>query len=239
MALDEQITQYTALDSWFKIPQGMRVAQAFVSELQGPANLLSGKILLQLGLCGDSPWLSMLRFRHKWIISPFEKPSTITASMLALPIERSSIDCIIAPMTLDLFNADKNPINEIDRVLKPMGYVVFLGINPVSFWGIAARWGNLRGVIQAKNTGGCSSLSLKKNMLARGYSQCLLNSFYYIPPVKNRRLIQHCEFFNEMGKMIWPFPAGFYCLILQKYQAADPSLMFNRYDDELLYVARN
>lgn len=240
MILDEQVIKYHALDNWFKTPQGMRVGHAFASELKGPAALLSGKRLLQLGNCGDNPWLSALKFNHKWFVTPCEtlQKTAIVASLTSLPIDRSSIDCVIAPLTLDAFGHEKNPLDEIDRILKPMGYVVFLGMNPWSFWGAALRWGH---VPCFGDTAGipCSSLLLKKSMLSRGYSQCMLSSFYYIPPVTGKTLIHRLEFFNEMGKMIWPFPAGFYCFIVQKYQPASPSFIFNNYDDDLLYVARN
>ena len=63
--------------------------------------------------------------------------------------------------------------------------------------------------------------------------------FLLHPPVTNKTLINHLEFLNQMGKMIWPFPAGFYCLIMQKYQPVGPTALFNQYNDDLLYVARN
>jgi hypothetical protein len=84
-----------------------------------------------------------------------------------------------------------------------------------------------------------SSLSLKHDMLSRGYSLCLLDSFYYIPPVANRKWIHYLEFLNEVGKMVWPFPAGFYCLVMQKYQPIGPSLAFNKLDAGILNMARN
>jgi hypothetical protein len=64
-------------------------------------------------------------------------------------------------------------------------------------------------------------------MLYRGSRQCALSSFYYIPPVKNEWMINNLSFFNEMGKMIWPFPAGLYCFIAQKYEATPPSLLLD------------
>lgn len=236
---EEQAIKYSALDHWFQTPQGLRAAIAFASELKAPSELFSGNILLQLGNCGDNLWLPELNFRNKWIVSPCESApkSALLASLTTLPIDRGCVDCVIAPLTMEAFSQDKNPLDEIDRVLKPMGYVVFFGVNPWSFWGAALRWGGLpcfgnrKGMLT-------SSLSLKRALLSRGYSQCMLKSFYYIPPLTNKKLIRNLEFFNEMGKMIWPFPAGFYCFIAQKYEPASPSLLFNKYDDELLNLVR-
>ena len=240
MTLDDQMHKYKALDRWFKTPQGLSVANAFASELITVGDCFGGKKLLQLGLCGDNLWLPALNFRHQWFVTPEEGagPKALVASLNALPIERSSIDCVVAPLTLEAFGHNKNPLDEIDRILKPMGYVVFFGINPISFWGGALRWGCLPcfGGLAGTLT---SSLTLKSAMLQRGYTQCLHRTFYYIPPVVNETLIRKLSFFNEMGKMIWPFPAGFYCFIVQKYQPITPPLLFNTFDNELLYLARN
>ncbi len=234
-SLHEQ-DKYTALDDWFKTAQGQRVADAFTAELKQIDTVLSGHRLLQLGVCGENPWLDILDFRHKWLVSPSRKSSDVTfySSIQALPIERNSIDCIVAPLTMEAFTRFKNPINEIDRVLKPQGYVVFLGINPCSFWGIALRLGKVACFdhIFAIPT---SSLTLKYRLFNRGYRQCLLTSFYYIPPFEKERLIHKMEFLNEMGKMIWPYPAGFYCLIMQKNEICMPNLQQERSD---LYCAR-
>ncbi len=239
MILDEQAAKYRALNDWFKTPQGIRASLAFASELKAPSELFSGERLLQLGNCGDNLWLSELHFRTKWLVSPYEgaHKTALVASLTALPIDRSSVDCVIAPLTMEAFTQDKNPLDEIDRVLKPMGYAVFFGINPWSFWGAALRWGGVHCFGNTKGTM-TSLLSLKHTLLTRGYSPCMIKSFYYIPPVANKTLIHKLAFFNEMGKMIWPFPAGFYCFIVQKYEPASPSLLFNKYDDELLNLVR-
>ncbi len=235
MLLDEQAKKYCALDSWFKTPQGERVAQAFTDEIMQLNGRLTGERLLQLGSCGDNLWLHALKFRHKWLAHPAVVPqkTAFVSSLTSLPVERDSIDCVIAPLSLEGFFGDKNPIDEIDRVLKPMGYVVYFGINPCSFWGASLYLRHLKCFGQS-SVALTSSLSLKHTMLQRGYKLCALSGFYYIPPVASRFLIEKLEFFNEMGKMIWPFPAGFYCFIAQKYQHCPPPLRVDLAASEFL-----
>jgi hypothetical protein len=236
LLLDEQAKKYRALDKWFKTPQGCRVADAFASELmQISEQLPKNGALLQLGSCGENTWLSAFQVRQTCVVSPFIIPqrASMVSSLSMLPIERDSVDCVIAPLTLEAFSGSKSPIDEIDRILKPMGYAIFFGINPFSFWGAALRWGHLDcfGPVTTILT---SSLTIRRMMLIRGYRQCILSGFYYIPPVKNDFLIQKLEFFNEMGKMVSPFPAAFYCFIAQKYQHCHPSLLAETASNRLI-----
>ncbi|KTC65886.1 methyl-transferase [Legionella adelaidensis] len=225
MVLDEQAIKYRSLDEWFTTPQGARVALAFAEEVLPLQELLKGENLLQLGNCGNNVWLSTLNFRNPWIVSPYMdlKNTHCSASLLALPFDRDSIDCLFAPLTIEAFGREKNPLDEMDRVVKPMGFVVILGVHPWSFWGFALKWGRLNCFANSR-TQLTSSYWIKRAFLERGYRQCFYSSFYYIPPVKSKSHIHKLEFINEMGKMIWPFPAGFYCLVLQKYQPHAPDL---------------
>ena len=104
------------------------------SELAHLNEFLYGETLLQLGSSGGDSWLKTLHYSHKWYATPYmNSSSSLITSFTQLPIDRDSVDCVIAPLVLEGFGS-KNPIDEIDRILKPMGYVVFFGINPMSLW---------------------------------------------------------------------------------------------------------
>lgn len=230
--MNEQATKYRSLDNWFKTPQGKRVGIAFASEIEAISAQFNGNTLLQLGNCGANSWLSSLQYRHKWVITPYVdiQHSKCTTLLNHLPLDRNSIDCVVCPLSMEAFPLDKNVLHEIDRILKPMGYIVFFGINPFSFWGLSLRLRRLACFGHAPATL-MSSLSLKHKLSYLGYQQCFHNSFYYIPPVLKEYWIQKCEFFNLMGKMLWPFPAGFYCIVVQKYQYVQPSRLIYTTDD--------
>jgi len=215
--MDEQ-KNFSALHGWFLTQQGRDVATAFANVLFEAQLGDSGQCLLQLGNCGENTWLDVLPYRAKWIVNPGVLPHKIGVQsvMTAMPFDRESMDCIIAPLTIETCERGKTPLDEIDRILKPMGYVIFLGINPWSFWGASLRWGRLSCFAHISSAFS-SSLSLKRAMVSRGYSQWWLSSFYYLPPVGSEYWLRKLEFLNQMSKMMWPYPAGFYCLILQKH----------------------
>jgi|GEM_PF-1165154 len=214
----QQESMFQALDEWFVSEQGERVANAFLAEVTALKPLLYGDTMVQLGACGNNAVFRSLRYLHKTLISPVMTTSTnLVSSLTQLPLASNSVDCVIAPLTLNAFSNEKNPIDEIDRILKSMGYVVFLGVNPFSLWGYwlhysrHACFGRERGVLH-------SIFSVKRAMLHRGYVQSHLSGFYYIPPARSASAIKKLEIFNVLGKMISPMPSGFYCFVVQKHQ---------------------
>lgn len=196
----------------------MNVAGAFARELQRMTTLPEGQILLQLGLCGKNPWLSGLPFKYRWILAPWEtNQAQIVSSITNLPFDRNSLDCIVAPLTLEAFSSFSNPLDELDRVLKPMGHMVFWGINPFSLWGCWFRYSQ-SGCFGNTQQWSHSCLSLKQAMNQRGYRQIHLSCFYYIPPFREEKWLNRFEILNEIGKMLSPLPSAFYCLVMQKNQ---------------------
>ena len=220
MNLDEQRHRYCALNDWFKTPQGHYLGEAFAARFSQFNQHLNQDTLLQLGLCGTNSWLPNT-YKKTWLCTPCLDTShaTFIASPEALPLPRNSVDVVVAPMMLEVFGQYKAPWDEIDRVLSPMGHVIFFGINPMSLWGAALACRRLSVLGHAKMMPH-SSLLLKRAFSNRGYQQQSFESFYYVPPLQSEKWIQKCFFLNEMGKMMSLFPAGFYCLVMQKYQSS-------------------
>lgn len=226
MLIEQQVKQFKALNEWFEFSLGKSIADEFIKQFHPVLDYLKGETLLQLGSCSDNPWLTELQFKHKWITSPFDIKGKIdlVSSLSQIPLNRNSVDCILAPLTMEAFPNSLNLIDEIDRVLKPMGYVVFLSINPWSLWGGALKCGLVH-CFADRSIKLHTPLHLNRIFLQRGYRQCSLNNFCYIPPISNKTLLKKFTFFNEVGKMLWPFPSGFYCYIAQKYEQITPSLI--------------
>lgn len=238
MLIEKQITHFHKLDQWFTSDHGLQVAAAFTAEIAKFKDKLNGEILLQLGNCGANPWLSCLRYQRKWLMSPYmDERTNLAASMHQFPLDRNSIDCILAPLTMSAFPLAKSPLDEIDRILKPMGHVIFIGINPLSLWGCWLRFAakSCFGPLHACPP---SVLSLKYAMLHRGYVQRYFSNFYYIPPVRSKESMQDLEILNVIAKMISPLPAGFYCLAVQKFQESNASPAPSQWDDGLVPFAR-
>lgn len=236
MSFDAKKAGFLALDDWFSKPQGIDIADFFSAELHHLNGLLYGETLLQLGRCGKNPWLRPLHYTHKWQATYYpHSSSTLVSSFNQLPLDRNSVDCIIAPLVIEAYETPKSPIDEIDRILKPMGHVVFFGINPFSLWNLQLHLKGLScfGPLKAKAK---SVLSLNHLLLHRGYVQSYLSSFYYLPPVSSQKWLDKLQILNELGKMISPCPSGFYCLVMQKQQEIHPD--FDLIKDEEVWNKR-
>jgi hypothetical protein len=220
--LDEQRHRYRALDDWFKTAQGHQVGRAFALhrfDVRGDARL-------QLGLCGESPWLLEPVFKQTYMATPClgASDASLIASPDYLPWHQHQFDCVIAPMMIEMFGLLGSPLDEIDRVLKPMGHVIVFGINPLSLWGGAARYHHLP-YLGSTELHLHSPMRVKRALEVRGYQLKALETFYYVPPFRKKAWIKKCFFLNEMGKMMTLFPAGFYYLIMQKYTPCTPDVV--------------
>lgn len=217
------IKTFQALDNWFYSPQGLWAGKRLVEVLAPFVKTLQGTALLQMGPCGTNPWLETLHFSHKWIASPWydSQPNHLVTSLTQIPLARDSLDCILAPFTLETFADNSALLDEMDRILKPMGHLVIFGLNPLSMWGLGSKLGLLTG-FSPNQLHLHSSFSLNRACIARGLQQILLTNVGHIPPVRSSTCIRNLFFMDEIGKMIWPFPANFYCYIAQKYEPGYP-----------------
>jgi hypothetical protein len=238
VSLSDQKIRFQALCDWFQSSQGAHVGKAFAAELIPLTDLLYGDSLLQLGNSANNPWLHSLRYHHKWVATPYsDSKSDIITAFDAIPLERNSVDCILAPLTMQAFTHKINPLDEMDRILKPMGFIVFLGINPFSLWNFFMHFGK-HSCFGTLSPHSMSFFFIKRAMLHRGYIQCSFSSFYFIPPVYKEQWIHRLEFLNEVGKMMWPSPAGFYCLVMQKFEERFTNLLQGTIQEELLNAER-
>jgi hypothetical protein len=225
LLIEQQIKQYRALNKWFQSPLGLFAAHEFLVNLKLAEEYTYGNTLLQLGNCGDNIWLKKFNYTHTWIASPFPLSNKIhlECAFNHLPLARNSVDCILAPLTLEPFGTSFSLIDEIDRVLNPMGFVILVSINPWSLWGAAMKLGRLH-CYKENKVKMRTPFSLNRVFLQRGYRQHSLSNFCFIPPVHKASMIKKFTFLDEIGKMIWPFPSGFYCYIAQKMQFIEPNL---------------
>lgn len=222
-----QIAKYRALDKWFRQEQGLVIAQEISQQIGQFESCFKGDVLVQVGVMGNNDWLKCFKSEHRWLLSPdhANKQADMICAVEQLALETASVDLLIAPFCLEAFSHPIPLIEEFDRVLKPMGCLIFLGINPYSLWSMAAHLGKLNcfGDYAPEIH---SPLRLQHRLGRLGYQQVLHQGFWYLPPLKQKHWINRLRLFNEMGKMLSPLPPGFYCHVARKYTEATPPPRF-------------
>lgn len=102
---------------------------------------IRGDSLVVLGDVVQKPLLETSGLKNRVIITPdqdrLEKGiSMICADYDALPILPDSIDAMLLPHTLDFSEDPYEVLREVDVSLRPDGYLIIIGFNPWSLWGL-------------------------------------------------------------------------------------------------------
>jgi hypothetical protein len=212
-----EVSWFVALNEWFKTRQGIQISQLFTRILDEYSNHLHGDILLQLNTCGGSNWLSHLSYPTQWIVSPdLNDPNANCFTHISqLPFFKESIDCIVAPLTLHPYASFDYPLDEWDRVLKSDGYMIIMGLNPFSLWGLQSK---IQGsaCFNKQPIHLLTGFKLARLLQKKGYHSCFWSSFYGIPPVHSEAKLDQFEVLSIMERLLMSLPNGFYCYIAQK-----------------------
>lgn len=226
LSLLVQKNKFHALSNWFSSPRGEPIANAFAAkliELQ-ELGILTGETLLQLGGPANCSWLAPLKYKYKWQVTPDydSKTADLIAAFKYFPFGEHSFDSIIAPLTMAAYSGKENPIDEMNRALKPMGSIVFLEINPLSIYSLLMRLAKQSCFGQIP-TNTCAVNFLRQEMHNRGYEQCYYNKLTSNPG-RGRYIPFRWAFINQFIDLICIRHSGFYCLVMKKFNRLPPKL---------------
>lgn len=132
----------------------------------------------------------------------------IISNLDNLAIDAESFDIVFAPFVPNLFKNKQLFLAEVDRILKPEGYFITTGINPLSLFNILKNLGLIENQLFAH-----SAISLNSYFFKNNYQQILLKNFCYLPYNLKSSARDKINFF---AKFIIPMPANFFLYIVQK-----------------------
>lgn len=207
--------RFHSLNEWLKSHKGERVAVLIAEALAPLIKSYRGERLLQLGIEEHQNWLAVSRIPKKLVLLPFTDNTqcSLVSSLYEMPIDEASIDVIFCPFNMELLHHDMSFLSEIDRILVPGGYVIFCGVNPFSFWGLPRLW-QQASQFPCWQSGLYGARKLSSALLRFGYATESITRFGYWPPCVKRDF--YMRFYQQLGKMLLPFPSGFYLLSAQK-----------------------
>ena len=136
-----------SVKEWLDTPFGAALLQRESRVVEEALDGIFGEQCLQLGLWGEAnTFLHHARTQRKWLIdtgAPHgREPSSswgapkIIGQFHRLPVQDSSIDCVILPHVLDYSDRPHAILREVDRVLTAHGHVIILGFKTGGLWGV-------------------------------------------------------------------------------------------------------
>ncbi len=132
-----------------------------------------------------------------------------------LPFEHNSVDVVLLHHTLDFTDNPHQILREANRILRPGGYIVVLGFNPNSWWGmrqkcctkVRAPW-QLGQFISQRRLGDWMSL------LGLTQLRCLTD--YYLPPFASKKWRQRFTKIQTIGRRSLPNNGAFTVTLARK-----------------------
>ena len=96
-----------------------------------------GDQFLQVGAWGGNEFRQFARTKRTAVAGQEAGESAdLVMAANSLGIQNDSIDIVLLPHVLEAHDDPHGVLRELDRVLRSDGYVVILGFNPVSLWGL-------------------------------------------------------------------------------------------------------
>lgn len=144
MPIDSALTDWNStqpeLLEWYASFLGQSMLKEVNDHLEGMLRPVFGYQALQLGQLSDNSegLLGGAGLSRRFILggNEFHKSVDMVSNVLELPIATDTISLLVMPHTLEFCQNPHQVLREADRVLLRDGYLLILGFNPLSSWGI-------------------------------------------------------------------------------------------------------
>jgi len=222
--MSQRITQ---IEQWFQTALGQRLLSAEIQALQLLLPDLFGYHLLQLSMIGQGRLLETSRIGHRFLLTDtlIKQPdyATVYAHMDALPFAAESIDVVVLPHVLEFHDNPHAILREVERVLVPEGYVILLGFNPISLWGLW-RWLFVWRKIAPWNGDFLTALRIKDWLSLLSFDLVEHSTFFFAPPFQSNYLTTHSVDFLELlgSHAAWNFGAIYLLMARKRCVALTP-----------------
>ncbi len=207
-----------AWDAWLSSPAGQYVMRWETEQLSRIVVDMFGYYALQLGFL-ELDALAANRMPHRIRVSTARAApaqGTRPADLLVggfedLPLESQSVDLVVLPHQLEFSNDPHQILREVDRVLRPEGRLVIVGMNPLSVWGLRQALasgplnhflpppGQLIGIPRLRDW-----MKLLSFEIDSGHYGC------YAPPCRTQKWLDRMQFLERAGDRWWPICGAVY-----------------------------
>lgn len=226
---------------WWRTPLGRYLLAWEARQLDEVVADLFGFHALQVGL-PELAGLAANRMPHRWLAvvseeegwreggeaaavdPPLPARMSLCCDFDALPFDSQSLDLVLLPHTLELARDPHLALAEVERVLRPEGRVVIIGINPASLWGVQHRALRLAHRLGRAVGPACLPMTGEPIGYRRLRDWLRLLSFEveggrfgcYRPPLSAAKWLSRYEWMERAGQRWWPVLGAVYLVVAVK-----------------------
>ncbi len=207
------------LAQWFVTPLGQEFLKSEQALLEHILPDLFGYHALQLGQVTPCHLLQGSRILHKLLAdkqpSPVDGLSALCAAPEQLPFANDSVDVVLVHHLLEAVNRPHAILREAARITIPEGYLLIVGFNPWSLWGLwrfcRMPWSQNLGLTQS-----ISAQRLHDWLTLLDFEVVGVETAYFRPPINSPALRQHLVWLETLGQRYWPQGGASYVMLAQK-----------------------
>lgn len=199
-------------DHWLTQPLGSAILTLEQQFLTSVLPNYSGQFALLIGVPRQHPLLHASVMLNNVVLSPLMNSakhfSLIESEFYQLPIASGSVDLVILPHTVECVENQRHLIAEACRLVKPEGFIMLLGFNPFSLWGLKKWWVNHQPMPWSGNF--VRPKQIKQWLSLADFELYKQDMLLFRPPFKNQSIFNKLSFMEKIGKFI--YPGGIYVL---------------------------
>ncbi len=189
------------LAAWLRTPPGVALLAWEQAQLDAAVVDLFGYHALQLGL-PELQGLRTNRMPHRWLAGV-----DLHCDFEALPFDSASLDLVLLPHSLELAGDAHALLREVERVLRPEGRLIIVGLNPASAWGLRQKLGRS----YLPRTGEFIGYWRLRDWLRLLSFEVEAARFgIYTPPVQGELWLQRWRWIEAVGTRWWPVLGAVY-----------------------------
>ena len=196
-----------SLPDWLQTAPGRYLLAWEQAQVDAAVDDLFGFHALQLGL-PELQGLASNRMSHRWVAGV-----DLQCEFEALPFDTASLDLVVLPHSLELSPDAHGLLREVERVLRPEGRLIILGLNPASLWGLRQNLGRLRpgGEPYLPRTGEFIGYwRLRDWLRLLSFDVEAARFGVYRPPLKTEAWLDRWQWVEGVGSRWWPVLGAVY-----------------------------
>lgn len=206
------------LREWYKQDLGCALLQCERAMLNQLLSEFTGRHILQIDVLNDERLLNASPIKHKVRVNT-EITIGITGSVVAadlteLPFLPDSIDVVVLNHILGSVEEPELLLEEVDVIIKPEGYLIIVGFNPFSLWGLIKLYVNT--TLPPWQEKFIPAMKIKYWLSCLGFSTVDYRTVFFQPPLENAKIIKKLDFMETLGQLYFQNLGAVYVLVMQK-----------------------